>query len=192
MLENLKEKNQISIDKKNKERLKKIEHRRKINEEKYKYQSKLRDEKYIIVHLKNEEIIKEKKDKYDEKQKNIKNAQEYQKKEKERIIKEQHDKRDEYERRNADTKQRNENLYEEWKKRVIFQFKKIDKRVQLQREYSAREFERKKFQNYVKEDFFNNQLKEIENQTKYKNYLKLKNMKNKTIKINEMKKKNVC
>jgi len=184
----LKEKNQISIDKKNKERLKKIEYRRKINDKKYKYQSKLRDEVYQIYHLKNEEMIKEKKDKYIEKQKNIKHAQEYQKKEKERIIKEQHDKRDEYERRNADTKQRNENLHEEWKRRVIFQFKKIDKRVQLQREYSAKALERKKFENFIKEDYFNNQLKEIENQTKYKNYLKLKNMQKKTLRINEMKK----
>ena len=53
----LKEKNQISIDKKNKERLKKIEYRRKINDEKYKNQSKLRDEKYIIVHLKSYLIV---------------------------------------------------------------------------------------------------------------------------------------
>ena len=74
------EKEHYSLEKKNEERLKKIDFRRKQLDEKLKIESQIRNEKYINAKLKNEELIKEREDKYLEKQKNIEKFQEFQKK----------------------------------------------------------------------------------------------------------------
>lgn len=104
------------------------------------------------------------------------------------MIKEQQNKREEYEKRNADLKQKNEDFFEERKKRIIINFEKNDERIQNKKENTFKAFEKKKLENYIKEDYLNNQLKELENKTKYKNILKLKEMKEKNLRIEEKKK----
>ena len=70
------EKKQLFLEKKKEERLKKISDRRKKIDEKLKYESKLRNEVYQNAMIKNEELIKERKDKYINKQNHIKKVQE--------------------------------------------------------------------------------------------------------------------
>ena len=74
------------------------------------------------------------------------------------------------------------------KKRIIINFEKNDERIQNKKENTFKAFEKKKLENYIKEDYLNNQLKELENKTKYKNILKLKEMKEKNLRIEEKKK----
>ena len=70
------------------------------------------------------------------------------------MIKEQQNKREEYEKRNADLKQKNEDFFEERKKRIIINFEKNDERIQNKKENTFKAFEQKKIGKLYKRRLF--------------------------------------
>ena len=179
----------LSMEKKNEERLKKIEERKKKLDEKLKNESKIRNEKYQHIVLEREKQLKENKEKFYEKQKQIQKNQENQKKQKELLLKQQINKRNKYKRYSFDLKQNiNEHLNEK-RKKCIFHLMRTEKRVNSLKENNEKLLLKKKNEQLMKEDMLNNQLKEYENKIHFKNILYLKKLKEKNLRIDEMKKK---
>ncbi len=186
---NLLLKKYLSMEKKNEERLKKLEERKKKVDEKFKNESKLRNEKYQNFLLEREKQLKETEDKFNEKQKQIQKNQEIQKRKKEFLLKQHINKRDEYKRHSLDLKQNINDYLNEKRKKCIFHLVKTEKRVNSLKENNEKLLLKKKNDNLIKEDILNNQLKEYENQIQNKNILYLKKLKEKNLRIDEMKKK---
>ena len=179
----------LSNEKKGEERLKKIEERKKKLDEKLKIESRLRNQRYHHFLLEREKQLKENQDKFKEKQKQIEKNQEFQKRKKELLLKEQVNKRDEYKRHSLDLKHTINEYLNEKRKKCIFHLVKTEKRVNSLKENNEKLLQKKKLDDMIKKDNINNQLKEFEKETHYRNTLYLKKLKEKSIRIDEMKKK---
>ena len=171
--------NQHKIDKKNNERIKKIEKRRMNQKKEMIKQQIKRDKNFQKAQLIKDEIINEKFNKYYEHQENIFKLRQEQKMKKENEIREMQLKRAEKERKNLEMKNKNEQMMEAKRQLLINELKQNDEKVEKYKQLSMKHFMNKLMKKREKHMEKEEKIEENQLKLQFQKYLKLKGIEDK-------------
>ena len=177
---------QKMMDMKNEERKRKMEHRKFITSQRLHEEQLERERKSNNAKIKKEEIIKSKYDKYLQKQENIQQIQKEHQRRKEIEMKEQQKMRKEQEMKNEETRNRNNERLEQRKQNLINRFKLSNEKIENQKRINLQNLNNKLLENQIRTIDKNEKIKQTEDQLKYKNFLKLKEIENKQKRAEDM------
>jgi hypothetical protein len=180
------EQKQKILDQKNEERRKQIEHRKLITSQKLQQEQLERERKSSNAKRKKEELIQSKYDKYLQKQENIQQTQKEQQKRKEKEMKELQKLRNEKELKNERTRLMNNERLELRKQTLLNHFRISNEKIENQKKRNKQTLNDRLLENQIRTIDKNEKIKETEDQLKYKNYLKLKEIESKQKRAEEL------